>query len=228
MKKSLYYLLFTFWFISFAAANNLFYWKVQTRDKIVFLTFDDGPGDYTVEVLDILKKYNIKATFFVLGELVRIRPNLIKKIVDEGHSIGNHTYSHLNFYQLQKKYSLQKCKQILLDELKRTEYEIKLVLGDEFKVKFLRMPNGFYKTWMDDIVAQFGYKVINWTFGYDWHNVSEEELFIKYKNAVSPGTIFLFHDGGKNRQKTITVLKRLIDYCLSEGYKFGVLSEWIK
>lgn len=226
--KNLYCLIFIFCFVIQVVADTTFYWKIQTNDKIVFLTFDDGPGEYTTEVLDVLRKYNIKATFFVLGELIKIKPHIVKKIVNEGHIIGNHTYSHLNFYQLQKKYNLQKCRQILLNELSKTENEIKSVLGDEFKIKFLRMPNGFYKTWMDDIVTQFGYKVVNWTFGYDWHNVGEEELYVRYRDALSPGTIFLFHDGGKNRKKTVKVLQQLIEYSLTKGYKFGILSDWVK
>lgn len=209
-------------------ASEKFYWKISTNDKIIFLTFDDGPGKYTEEVLNILKKYNIKATFFVLGEAVKTYKNALKRIIEDKHTIGSHTYSHLNFYQLQKKYNVEQCKQILVNELLKTEHEINLVLDTPVKINLLRMPHGYYKKWMDEVLDSFNYKVVNWTAGYDWHNLEEEKMLQMYKQSLVPGGIYLFHDGGKNREKTLKVLQQFIEYCFQKGYRFGNLSEWIK
>lgn len=230
IKRILLYVFLTIVSSVFASdnKNNIFFTKIDTEQKIIFLTFDDGPGRYTQEVLQILDKYDIKATFFVLGELVRLHSLVIKKIIEKGHTIGTHTYSHKNFYQLQKKKNINECKTILVEELELTEKELKKILGADFKIKFLRMPNGYYRKWMNDIVKNFGYKVINWTFGCDWHNISEEEMLEKYIKALQPGGIYLFHDGGKDRKKTIKVLDKFIKYCMSNGYKICSLDEWIK
>jgi len=207
--------------------DETFLWKVDTKEKVVFLTFDDGPGKYTEDILKLLKKYNIKATFFMLGETVKYYPETVKKVYKEGHTIASHTYYHNNYYQLQKKLSIDKCKKKLDEELKMTENEINKILP-QVKIKFLRMPNGYYRSWVKDVVKKYGYKIVNWTFGCDWYNYTEKEMFEKYKNALQPGCIYLFHDGGKNRTKTINVLQQVIEYCIAKGYKIENLEDWVK
>lgn len=207
-------------------SQEMFYWRIKTNEKVLFLTFDDGPGNYTDKILDILKEYNIKATFFVVGDYVKQRQTTLKRIIIEGHSIGNHTTSkHYNFYHITKKKKLEFCKELLIKEVKETEKAITETVGT--KPTYLRMPYGFYRRWMNDILKKLNYKVINWTFGYDWYDVSEEEMFKKYCKAVKPGSIFLFHDGGKNREKTLSVLKKFIQYSVLKGYKFDDLRKWI-
>jgi peptidoglycan/xylan/chitin deacetylase (PgdA/CDA1 family) len=207
--------------------KTIFFWKIDTKEKVVFLTFDDGPGKYTEDVLQLLKKYNIKATFFMLGEVVKYYPDFVRKVYESGHSIASHTYYHNNFYKLQKKLSVDECKKKLDEELKMTEEEIKKILP-QVKIKFLRMPNGYYKNWVSDIAKKYGYKIVNWTFGCDWHNYTEEEMVKRYKEALQPGCIYLFHDGGKNRRKTVNVLHQLIEHYISNGYKIESLEGWIK
>ncbi|MCS7151666.1 MAG: polysaccharide deacetylase family protein [Endomicrobia bacterium] len=225
-----FFILFTFTSDCFSQKDNIFFWKINTNnEKVIFLSFDDGPGEYTKEILVILKKYDIKAIFFVLGELAKFRQDIIREIVRDGHIIGSHTYSHKNFYQLQKNNTIPQLKKILVDELEKTEAELKKILTHNFKIQFLRMPNGYYRQWMDEVIMhKFGYKVINWTFGCDWHNYTEDEMFKKYINALQPGGIYLFHDGGKHRDRTVKVLERFINYCLEKKYKFGHLNDWIK
>lgn len=211
-------------------AEEIFFWKIDTDKKIIFLTFDDGPSPvYTSKVLEILDEFNIKATFFVLGKLIAGNHDLIKKILEKGHSLGTHTYYHNNYYQLQKKYDIEVCKQMLEKELQDTEKELKKI-DKNLRFKYLRMPHGFYRKWMEDIIKKYDYKVINWTFGYDWNDVSEDVMFDKYCKALQPGAIFLFHDGGvgKYRERTVRVLRRFILYSLEQGYRFGNLEEWLK
>lgn len=210
--------------------EEIFIWKINTNEKVVFLTFDDGPNFiYTNKVLEILAEYNIKATFFVLGKAIVGNYDLIKKILEKGHTLGTHTYYHNNYYQLQKKYSVDICKRMLEKELEDTEKELKKI-NENLRFKYLRMPYGFYRKWIDEIVKKYNYKVVNWTFGYDWFDVSEEEMLRKYCEALQPGAIFLFHDGGisKYREKTINVLRKFISYCLEKGYRFDNLENWIK
>lgn len=229
-------LFFLFSIINFGSKNfvfcseEIFFWKINTDKKVIFLTFDDGPNAiYTNKILEILAEYNIKATFFILGEAIGGNHNLIKKILANGHTLGTHTYYHNNYYQLQKKYSIDVCKKMLEKELEDAEKELKKI-DKNLKFRYLRMPYGFYRKWMDEIVKKYDYKVINWTFGYDWYDVSEEVMLKKYCEALQPGAIFLFHDGGveKYREKTIKVLKKFILYCLDQGYKFENLEEWMK
>ena len=206
--------------------KTIFFWRVDTKEKVVFLTFDDGPGQYTNNVLELLKKYNIKATFFVLGEMVKLHPEILKKVYESGHSIGSHTYYHNNFYKMQKNLSVDSCKKKLDEELKMTENEIKKVLP-KAEIKFLRMPNGYYKNWVSIIAKNYEYKVVNWTFGCDWQNYTEEEMINKYKKALQPGCIYIFHDNGKNITKTIKVIQKVIEYCITNGYRIEKLDDWI-
>ncbi|MFN3550409.1 MAG: polysaccharide deacetylase family protein [Endomicrobiia bacterium] len=232
MKKIFYYLIYIFFLFSIIFAEKfdnekIFFWKINTKEKIIFLTFDDGPSEYTKEVLKILDKYNIKATFFVLGELIKYRKEIIIEIFNKGHIIGSHTFSHQNFYKLCKKLSIQECKKILEEELLKTQQEINFV-SNKIEIKYLRLPNGFYRKWVDDVVKKYAYKVINWSYGCDWLNISEEEMFKRYISSLEPGGIYLFHDGGKDRKKTIKVLEQFIEYAISKGYKFDILNNWIK
>lgn len=232
MKKIFYYLTYIFFLFSIIFAEKfdnekIFFWKINTKEKIIFLTFDDGPSEYTKEVLKILDKYNIKATFFVLGELIKYRKEIIIEIFNKGHIIGSHTFSHQNFYKLCKKLSIQECKKILEEELLKTQQEINFV-SNKIEIKYLRLPNGFYRKWVDDVVKKYAYKVINWSYGCDWLNISEEEMFKRYISSLEPGGIYLFHDGGKDRKKTIKVLEQFIEYAISKGYKFDILNNWIK
>ncbi len=232
MKKVFYYLLSIFFLFSIIFAEEfdeekIFFWKINTKEKIIFLTFDDGPGEYTKEVLKILDKYNIKATFFVLGELVKYKKQIILEIFRKGHTIGSHTFSHKNFYDLSKKFTLQECKNILEEELIKTKKEIDSIL-DKVEIKYVRLPNGFYRKWVDEVVKKYGYKIINWSYGCDWLNISEGEMLNRYISSLQPGGIYLFHDGGKDRKKTIKVLEKFIEYVISKGYKFDILNNWIK
>ncbi len=224
MKKTVCF--YTLFLVQQIFANDIFYWKINTKEKIIFLTFDDGPGVYTSKVLEILDKYKIKATFFVLGEMVKIYPDKLKDIFNKGHTIASHTYSHVNFYSLQKTRNLLECKNILIEELQKTEKEIRNVLGD-YKVTLCRIPYGYYRRWMDEIFKNYNYKVINWTFGCDWENISEKEMVEGYINALQEGGIYLFHDGGKNRDKTINVLEKFIQVAISKGYKFADIGTYL-
>lgn len=200
--------------------DKIFFTKADTQEKVIFITIDDGPGNYTMELLDLLKKYNIKAIFFVSGDTVLGYPEVLKREFEEGHYIGTHTYCHRSYYKLQKTADLETLKNTLRSDLQKTEENIKKILP-EVRVRYLRMPEGYHKDWVDEIAKEFNYKVLNWTAGYDWLQEPIEKIIEEYKKSLKPGGIYLFHDGRDRGLKTVKILSELIPYALSQGYKFG-------
>jgi hypothetical protein len=134
--------------------------NLPTKEHKVLLTIDDGPGNYTEEILDFLKKYNIKAIFFVSGDTVKGYANVLKRQYEEGHEIGSHTYCHRNFYKLEKTSSLEEMKQTLISDLDKTEKNVKDIIP-EAKIRFLRMPDGYYRDWVGEIAMKYGYVTMN-------------------------------------------------------------------
>jgi len=206
-------------------SDKIFFTKADTQEKVIFITIDDGPGNYTMELLDLLKKYNIKAIFFVSGDTVLGYPEALKREYEERHYIGTHTYCHRSYYQLQKTADLETLKNTLRSDLQKTEENIKKIIP-EVQVKYLRMPEGYHKDWVEEIAKEFNYKMLNWTAGYDWLQEPVEKIIEEYKKSLKPGGIYLFHDGRDRGLKTIKILSELIPYALSQGYKFGDPEEY--
>jgi peptidoglycan/xylan/chitin deacetylase (PgdA/CDA1 family) len=205
-------------------AEKGFYAEGNYKKNSFSLTYDDGPGKITTELLKLLNNYNAKATFFVLGENVKKYPEILKMVKENGHLIGNHTYSHKNFYSLDKS-NLNK-EEILIKEIEKSEYEIKKVTGE--KPIFMRLPNGFSKTWAKTIINEKGYTLINWTFGCDWERMEEKKMTEKYLKALKPGAILLMHDGGKNKEKTLRITEAILKKARELGLKPVTIDELIK
>jgi len=210
----LFTIVFLFNFYIFAG-SKAFYSQGCMNKKEFALTYDDGPGFITAELLDTLKKYNVKATFFLLGENIKRYPELVKRIYAEGHLIGSHTYSHKNFFIIDKKNGKE---EILKEEILKTENELKKI--GLSKPIFLRMPNGFSKKWAIDIASSMNYTLVNWTFGIDWHNIPQEKMEELYLKAIKPGAIILLHDGGgKKKKKTIEITEKILKEAYNNGFK---------
>jgi len=199
--------------------------RVSTTTRVAFLTFDDGPGQYTPAILDLLREHGIRAVFFVLGDVARYRTGVLRRIADEGHEVGNHTWTHRQWYAAEKKMESSQLLSLMEQELADTERLIGETVG--IPPRFVRMPGGFYRTWMNPMLRRRDYRIINWTAGYDWHRMSEDEMVERYCRALAPGGIYLFHDGGANRSLTVAVARRFVRYAVEHGYSFGVLGEWI-
>jgi peptidoglycan/xylan/chitin deacetylase (PgdA/CDA1 family) len=188
--------------------------------KWVALTFDDGPNPAALDkILATLKKENLKATFFVLGVNITQYPDSAKKYLQAGHEIGNHTYSHLNYYQMKKKKNPVEIEKILSDEIDKTETAIKDAAG--VKPFFMRMPNGFITPAVKKIAKEKQYIIINWTFGCDWQKNTKDELVKKYLNKVKPGAIFLMHE----KKLTAEALPEIIAGIKKKGYEIVPLKE---
>ncbi|MDR0486415.1 MAG: polysaccharide deacetylase family protein [Elusimicrobiota bacterium] len=196
-----------------------FYSKGPGNIKKISLTFDDGPGRSTDFVLKLLKEKNVKATFFLLGTQVEKNPKLAKRILEEGHEIGNHTYSHLNFYS----YSESSRAEVIERELMKSGKILSRVLG--INPRLVRYPNGYSKPDALEIAERYGYKVINWSFGEDWkRKIKNGQMYSQYLRAVSNGAILLFHDTHKN-SKSLSFLPKLIDEIKKRKYEIATVSE---
>jgi len=200
------------------ADGKVFYADGPSNVKKVALTFDDGPGEATKEVLEILKEKGVKATFFMLGCKVIDNPKLTKLVADEGHELANHTYGHINFYTFDGdkpealKREMIKCQDAILE-------------ASGIKTFMIRYPYGYARPDAVKVAKESEYKVINWTFGCDWEiGLSADEMRAKYKAAIKDGAIFLMHDGYKGR-KMLSFLAEFIDEIKARGYDIVTVSE---
>lgn len=200
----------------FGRQDNVFS-CADTEEKILALTFDDGPHPkYTDEILDILVKYNVKATFFVIGKNAERYPKIIKRISDGGHEIGNHTYSHVTA----EKVSSEKFK----EELYKTHSALRRITG-KAPVLF-RPPTGHCNAVTVKCATEMDYKLIVWTVDTrDWSHESTQSIVNTVKKRARSGSIVLFHDYISSPSPTPEALRILIPYLLNEGYRFVTVSE---
>lgn len=189
------------------------------RGKTVALTFDDGPDKtYTPAVLDILSKKGVKATFFLIGERIKEEPEMVKRIVRDGHLIGNHTYSHPR---------LLKEGPGLRDELSRTESALK-PFGVTTNTLF-RPPYGAANPSLVVEASNLGYRLALWSVdSLDWRGLSSAEVVRNIVNFVTPGAVILQHSAGgpgEDLSGSVAALPGIIDNLQAKGYRFVTLAE---
>lgn len=210
-----------------AAQPGSFHSDGSPQKQQIALTFDDGPGGtFTTKVLEVLDQHQVKATFFMNGDQVMIRPQIAKEVAAKGHEIADHTYSHANFYAYFKKNGMEKTREKALDEMKKSKAAIEKHLG--VTPKLCRMPNGFHKPWMKEVAKEQGYALVNWTFGEDWLNIPQEKMTADYLKHVRPGAILLFHDGGNRREKTVAMLPLIIEEAKKKNLEIVTVGELLK
>jgi peptidoglycan/xylan/chitin deacetylase (PgdA/CDA1 family) len=197
--------------------------QVKTNEKIVALTFDDGPNEpYTSEIIAILNQYQIKATFFVVGKNVEYYPETAKKIIASGDIIGNHSYDHKQSPVLDDPY---------YHEVDFAQAAIYKVVG--VKPRFFRPPYGFKSPWQLRHVRSRGLIVVDWNDdGLDYRRKSPEQIAQRAISKAKPGGIILLHDGdgikhGANRSKTVQALPIIISTLRSQGYRFVTIPELV-
>lgn len=199
---------------------NTIIYKAQTKQKVIALTFDDGPDNrFTPLILDVLKKYDVKATFFLLGTRVHSYPYITKRIYNEGHVIGNHTFWHpklTNFGAKKMEW-----------EIEKNEKEIISIIG--VKSDLFRAPYGAIDEQLVIHLEKMGYRYIGWSVdSEDWKNLSSDEVKRNVLNAIHPGAIVLMHCAGHWTQDltgTVNALNELIPYLKKKGYTFVTLPE---
>ncbi|MNW34757.1 Peptidoglycan-N-acetylglucosamine deacetylase [compost metagenome] len=188
----------------------------------VYLTFDDGPGKYTGQVLDILQQYHVQATFFVLGEHAVRSPEVIRRMAEEGHVIGNHTYNH-SYEELYRDF------REFWNQIKRTESIIHSVTGE--RPTLVRAPGGTYGHFDDvyySLLDQAGYTVVDWNVDSGdsrRSGVPAQEIVHQSIQGITErgDKVVLLHDGGA-RGETVKALPRIIEKYQAAGYSFAVLS----
>lgn len=184
-------------------------WGISTSDPIVFLTFDDGPiPEITPWILDFLLAKNIKATFFCVAENVLKYPEIYQRILDEGHSVGNHSFNHNNGYKTDyNSYitSFQKADSIIKSKLYRPPYG-KMTRKQEKEI---------VKT----------HKIIMWSWlSYDFdQSVSVQKIMKNANREIKPGTILVLHDNAKIVERTKLLLPQIVELLVRKGLKFDVL-----
>jgi len=209
-----------FYYLFFSSRSQIlgrFPYHLKTKEKIIALTFDDGPNPpFTEKILNILNKYNVKATFFVVGKNMEKYPDLSRAIIYAGHTLGDHGYSHI-FSKYFTDFSFK-------SEISRAQIAIKRITGKT--PALFRPPWLFRHPWLLSMLKQNNLMPVSGVFG------SELEIFqppaeILVKKAVSkikPGIILIFHDGyntkGSNRSQTAEAINLLIPKLFDLGYKF--------
>lgn len=201
------------------ATYNAFYAK-DTEEKILYLTFDAGyENGNTTPILDALKKHNVPATFFVVGTYIKDNPELIKRMITDGHIVGNHTYHH---YNMSKISSLD----TFTEELQSVESAYKEITGENMS-KLYRPPQGIYSTANLQMAKDLGYKTFFWSLAYvDWYQDNQpthEEAFDKLLSRVHPGSIVLLHSTSSTNAE---ILDELLTKWKDMGYTFGTLNEF--
>ncbi len=220
MKKLLYCLILCIFACATTIAfADIFYANGDGKKKQIALTFDDGPGVNTQEILQILEEKKVKATFFIYGSSVKGNKDVVKAVYDSGNEVANHTYSHINFFQYKKDDIEDKIK----SEIIKTENLIKEITG--YKTKLLRMPHGFSRPPSKKVAKELGYIMVNWSFGCDWNTkLTQEQMYEAYKKNIKAGAIFLMHDKIKSK-KIVNLLPQLIDDIKQKGYDIVTVSE---
>lgn len=189
------------------------------NEKVIYLTFDEGLNNTQAEKnLDTLKKHNIKGTFFVTKGFIEANTDIVKRMVNEGHVVGNHTYNHPNMAQTAEENPEQ-----FIKELAITEDTFKNLVGTEMD-KVLRFPEGTFSECAMDYANEMGYKCIFWSFAYkDWNaEWNDKDYALDWMKTYSHnGAIYLLH--GVNKANA-DALDEFITYMDSEGYRFDVVT----
>jgi chitin deacetylase len=193
--------------------------KLAKDDKLIALTFDDGPWPgYTAQILEILKKNDVKATFFVVGQVLNNYPDLGKRIVTEGHTIGNHTWNHWYHYFNKQAASL---------EIDRTSDLIYKTTGT--KTTLFRPPGGMLHNGLAAYAKSKNYTVVMWSAdSIDYALPSPPVLVNRVLKQASPGGIVLLHDGGGPRKNTVAALPTMISKLKKQGYRFVTIPELLE
>ena len=193
--------------------------KLSGKEKVIALTFDDGPTPpYTQQILEILKKNNIKATFFLIGLNVKLYPQLAQKVVAEGHVIANHTWSHSY-----RHFSPEGAAR----EIEDTAALIYKTTG--VKTSIFRPPGGFLHNGVADYAQKKKYFIALWsTDSNDWQPSSPQTLVKNVLRYAKPGGMALMHDGGGPRSHTVQALPKIIAQLKRQGYKFVTVPELLQ
>lgn len=192
--------------------------KGQTMEKAVALTFDDGPdAQITPLILDVLKKHEVQATFFIIGSRAERNPGIIERINKEGHLIGGHSFSHHFFFDLYPDTTMQ-------DEMRKTDTIIHALTGK--RIKLFRPPYGVTNPPLARSVKAMGYTSIGWSVKSNDTVIKDPVAIVNgIKEKVTSGDIILFHD---NKPWTVESVDQLLSFLKESGYTVYPLDKFLK
>ena len=198
------------------------YYVGDDAEKVIYLTIDCGYENGNTEpILDALKKHNAQGTFFVVGHFLESAPDIVKRMVEEGHTVGNHTYNHPDMSKISDKAAFEK-------EMSDVETAFKELTGQEM-VKYYRPPQGKYSTQNLQMAKDMGYNTFFWSLAYvDWYQdkqPTKEEAFDKLVGRIHPGAIVLLHSTSSTNAQ---VLDELLSKWEEMGYTFKPLSDLVQ
>ena len=197
------------------------YYAEDTKEKVLYLTFDCGyENGNTPAILDALKKHHVPATFFVVGTFVKDRPDLIKRMADEGHIVGNHTYHHPDMSKISTREAFSK-------ELGDVEALYQEITGNQM-CKYYRPPQGKYSKDNLQMAKDLGYHTFFWSLAYvDWYQdqqPSREDAFDKLLGRIHPGAVVLLHNTSSTNAQ---ILDELLTKWEEMGYTFKSLEQLV-
>lgn len=195
-------------------------WDIKTDEKVVALTFDDGPHPkYTEQILDLLEQYEANGTFFIVGQLAEKSPELVLRMHESGHEIANHTYTH----------PYTKSVSPIMEEVNQTSDTIFSITGT--KPNLFRPVEGYYTDELVKESVKNGYKIVMWSWHQDtedWKNPGVNKIVNTVLNGLGNGNVVLFHDGGGNREQTVQALEKILPELKNQGYRFITISQMIR
>lgn len=195
-------------------------WDMPSKNKTIYLTFDDGPTpEITNWTLHVLKQYNAKATFFCIGKNVKNHPDIFQNILNDGHGIGNHTNNHIKGWRTSTKDYLENID----DAQKMIDSEIKN--RQSKTVNLFRPPYGQIRPKQGKALLQLNYKIVMWNvLSFDWdHTISNETCLKNVIDNTSDGSIVVFHDSIKASNNMKYALPKTLEHFSKKGYSFKSL-----
>lgn len=194
----------------------------KTDHKIVALTFDDGPyPPYTGQLLDILKEYQVPATFFLIGKNAEKHPEMVRRILAEGHQIGNHTYSHVDLLKAERPE--------IIREIARAGQAVAAITGQTPQV--VRPPHGFRDPVVLEVMNERKLKVVEWSvMSRDWTNPGVDVIVERTVSKVKNGSVILLHDGDgvagtASRAQTVEAVRHIIRQLAAQEFTFVTVNE---
>lgn len=208
-------------------------WRVETNAKEIYLTFDDGPIPGPTEfVLDTLKQFNAKATFFCIGDNIRKHPEIFQRIVTEGHAIGNHTFNHIKGWGTSTENyvsNVERCANEISKTLPVTGYQLPTTGNQQPGTGFLfRPPYGRIRPKQIDALKA-KYQIVMWdVLTSDYNQSQSPEACLKGSiRATRPGSIVVFHDSLKAERNMKYALPKYLEYFVKQGYTFKELNKGV-